>query len=222
MGNGYFQTGLDKRICYFDVFFRDVPDGGGFAIAAGLEQEHIVLDVDDDADDAALRGHNVAFGDRTAHRVQLALLLFLRADEHKVEDHDQQHEGQEGQQRAQPAALCGGRVGRGVKESEKGCHRFVCPFCFWFEIGWERLCGRAGGKHGGANGRFSVRGAIPPQIGRQTPRVEAVRLLRKQSSAEYRGCAFQSQLERSALRRFRSFAAETLRVAIFNRNSIIP
>ena len=38
MGNGYFQTGLDKRICYFDVFFRDVPDGGGFAIAAGLEQ----------------------------------------------------------------------------------------------------------------------------------------------------------------------------------------
>ena len=22
MGNGYFQTGLDKRVCYFDVFFR--------------------------------------------------------------------------------------------------------------------------------------------------------------------------------------------------------
>ncbi len=38
MGNGYFQTGLKDRICYFDVFFRDVPDGGGFAIAAGLEQ----------------------------------------------------------------------------------------------------------------------------------------------------------------------------------------
>ena len=38
MGNGYFQTGLDKRVCYFDVFFRGVPDGGGFAIAAGLEQ----------------------------------------------------------------------------------------------------------------------------------------------------------------------------------------
>ena len=27
MGNGYFQTGLDKRVCYFDVFFRGVPDG---------------------------------------------------------------------------------------------------------------------------------------------------------------------------------------------------
>ena len=38
MGNGYFQTGLADRICYFDVFFRSVPDGGGFAIAAGLEQ----------------------------------------------------------------------------------------------------------------------------------------------------------------------------------------
>ncbi len=38
MGNGYFQTGLKDRVCYFDVFFRNVPDGGGFAIAAGLEQ----------------------------------------------------------------------------------------------------------------------------------------------------------------------------------------
>ena len=38
MGNGYFQTGQADQICYFDVFFRSVPDGGGFAIAAGLEQ----------------------------------------------------------------------------------------------------------------------------------------------------------------------------------------
>ena len=38
MGNGYFKTGLYKKICYFDVFFRKVPDGGGFAIAAGLDQ----------------------------------------------------------------------------------------------------------------------------------------------------------------------------------------
>lgn len=38
MGNGYFQTGLHQKIAYFDVFFRSVPDGGGFAIAAGLEQ----------------------------------------------------------------------------------------------------------------------------------------------------------------------------------------
>ena len=38
MGNGYFQTGMADHICYFDIFFRSVPDGGGFAIAAGLEQ----------------------------------------------------------------------------------------------------------------------------------------------------------------------------------------
>ena len=38
MGNGYFEKGYRDRICYFDVFFRQCPDGGGFAIAAGLEQ----------------------------------------------------------------------------------------------------------------------------------------------------------------------------------------
>ena len=38
MGNGYFKNGYKDRITYFDVFFRRVPDGGGFAIAAGLEQ----------------------------------------------------------------------------------------------------------------------------------------------------------------------------------------
>ena len=38
MANGYFQTGMADQICYFDIFFRNVPDGGGFAIAAGLEQ----------------------------------------------------------------------------------------------------------------------------------------------------------------------------------------
>ena len=38
MGNGYFQSEYKDRITYFDVFFRKVPDGGGFAIAAGLEQ----------------------------------------------------------------------------------------------------------------------------------------------------------------------------------------
>ena len=39
MGNGYFQTeGYADQICYFDVYFRNLPDGGGFAIAAGLEQ----------------------------------------------------------------------------------------------------------------------------------------------------------------------------------------
>lgn len=38
MANGYFLCGKQDQIAYFDVFFRDVPDGGGFAIAAGLDQ----------------------------------------------------------------------------------------------------------------------------------------------------------------------------------------
>ena len=38
MGNGYLDAGIGEKICCFDVFFRDVPDGGGFAVAAGLEQ----------------------------------------------------------------------------------------------------------------------------------------------------------------------------------------
>ena len=38
MGNGYFKNGFYNKYTYFDVFFRTVPDRGGFAIAAGLEQ----------------------------------------------------------------------------------------------------------------------------------------------------------------------------------------
>ena len=38
MGNGYFESGMADRITYFDIFFRQIPDHGGFAIAAGLEQ----------------------------------------------------------------------------------------------------------------------------------------------------------------------------------------
>ena len=38
MSQGYFKSGYKDRITYFDLFFRRCPDGGGFAIAAGLEQ----------------------------------------------------------------------------------------------------------------------------------------------------------------------------------------
>ena len=38
MGNGYFKTKHADRIAYFDLFFRRVPDNGGYAICAGLEQ----------------------------------------------------------------------------------------------------------------------------------------------------------------------------------------
>ena len=38
MGNGYFVSGRQDEITYFDIFYRSVPDEGGFAVAAGLEQ----------------------------------------------------------------------------------------------------------------------------------------------------------------------------------------
>lgn len=38
MGRGYFCTEMRNKIAYFDVFFRRIPDGGGYAVAAGLEQ----------------------------------------------------------------------------------------------------------------------------------------------------------------------------------------
>ena len=36
MANGYFLNGQKSKVTYFDVFFRSVPDNGGFAIFAGL------------------------------------------------------------------------------------------------------------------------------------------------------------------------------------------
>ncbi|MEG1886880.1 MAG: nicotinate phosphoribosyltransferase [Oscillospiraceae bacterium] len=38
MSNGLLTTKYKNTICYFDMFFRSIPDGGGFAIMAGLEQ----------------------------------------------------------------------------------------------------------------------------------------------------------------------------------------
>lgn len=38
MAAGYFNDGFKDKIAVFDMFFRRIPDGGGFAIFAGLEQ----------------------------------------------------------------------------------------------------------------------------------------------------------------------------------------
>ena len=38
MANGFLQNGLGDQIAYFDMFFRHIPDGGGMAIMAGVEQ----------------------------------------------------------------------------------------------------------------------------------------------------------------------------------------
>ena len=44
MANGYFESGMTEDIAYFDMFFRRVPDEGGYAIVAGIEQVVDYLD----------------------------------------------------------------------------------------------------------------------------------------------------------------------------------
>ena len=38
MSNGFYAKNMTNEIAYFDVFFRKIPDNGGYAIFAGLEQ----------------------------------------------------------------------------------------------------------------------------------------------------------------------------------------
>lgn len=61
MSNGYFKNGFYKKNVYFDLFFRKVPDNGGFAITAGLEQviEYIKDLHFDENDIAYLRGKGI-------------------------------------------------------------------------------------------------------------------------------------------------------------------
>ena len=38
MANGYHSSKIADNVAYFDMFFRKIPDGGGYAIFAGLQQ----------------------------------------------------------------------------------------------------------------------------------------------------------------------------------------
>ncbi|WP_040194027.1 nicotinate phosphoribosyltransferase [Clostridium culturomicium] len=38
MANGYLNNGVEDTIAYFDMFFRRIPDSGGYCIMAGVEQ----------------------------------------------------------------------------------------------------------------------------------------------------------------------------------------
>ena len=38
MANGYFTADMSDEIAYFDMFFRKIPEDGGYAIMAGLDQ----------------------------------------------------------------------------------------------------------------------------------------------------------------------------------------
>jgi len=61
MANGYLELGMQDEIAYFDMFFRKVPDGGGFAIMAGVEQvvEYLQNLKFSEADIDYLRGRNL-------------------------------------------------------------------------------------------------------------------------------------------------------------------
>lgn len=61
MANGYFENGLKDRIAVFDMFFRTVPDGGGFAIMAGVAQlvDYLKALSFDEADIAFLRSRKL-------------------------------------------------------------------------------------------------------------------------------------------------------------------
>lgn len=58
MANGYLQNKMEDKIAYFDMYFRKVPDDGGFAIMAGVEQliEYLKSLKFDQNDLAYLRG----------------------------------------------------------------------------------------------------------------------------------------------------------------------
>lgn len=52
MSQGYFKNNKKDQICYFDIFFRKIPDSGSFAIFAGLEDildfvENLSFDTED-------------------------------------------------------------------------------------------------------------------------------------------------------------------------------
>lgn len=52
MSNGYFVNGMKDTVVYFDVFFRNNPDNGGYSVVAGLEQiVEYIKDLRFDADD---------------------------------------------------------------------------------------------------------------------------------------------------------------------------
>lgn len=65
MGNGYLEHGMENTTAIFDMYYRSVPDDGGFAISAGLHSliEYFQNLHFDDEDIAYLRGRNI-FDDR--------------------------------------------------------------------------------------------------------------------------------------------------------------
>ena len=64
MANGYFHCEIRDKITYFDVFYRDNPDDGGYAIVAGLQQiVEYINDLHFDEEDIAYLRSKHIFGE---------------------------------------------------------------------------------------------------------------------------------------------------------------
>ena len=64
MAKGYFENGMKDQITYFDMFFRKIPDGGGYAIMAGVQQlVEYIKDLSFDDEDIEFLRRKGIFGD---------------------------------------------------------------------------------------------------------------------------------------------------------------
>ena len=87
MARGYFNSKIKNKIAYFDVFFRRVPDGGGYAISVGLDGviDYIKSLRFDDSDTAfqvaedhhGITGMNIEHVPRFLRDHDLALFAYL-------------------------------------------------------------------------------------------------------------------------------------------------
>ena len=81
MANGYFNDqDKDTRVA-FDVFYRSNPDGGGFAIFAGLEQilEYIENLHFDEEDIAYFRSLHIFTEDFLTYLILNSAVIFMRS-----------------------------------------------------------------------------------------------------------------------------------------------
>ena len=89
-------------ICFGSVEFAvDALERGAFeadagSVSGGFENEGIVLDVDDSADDTADGGNLIADGKAVSHCSGFLLLLSRGTDHEEVHDNEEQREDQKG------------------------------------------------------------------------------------------------------------------------------
>ncbi len=69
MANGYFESGMKDQVAYFDMFYRTIPDKGGYALMMGTEQlvEYIEKLKFDEDDINYLRGKKIFSEDFLAY-----------------------------------------------------------------------------------------------------------------------------------------------------------